>query len=295
MHSILNVEGEIGYTRCGKMVYSEGPVYKRGHITLVWRGCLYNKDTDTSDPEYVIQMYLKLGMFQTLRRLNGDYTFCLLDPRIHESESLFFVARDAAGVIPLFTYTKEKEIHIISHEDPFREPVRPACFSTYALSHMVHSEWHLKEGNTPYYLNPIPIPYVIPREELVEVMEIMFFKSIDQRFFHAFSPLDFTTLANKQVIMILEEKNHPLFSACLERIKHLFDKNGWENHTPTIVSMEDILDGLDNPYYIFSVENKVYKSLQNHSMVLYPCLDLFYLQYIHYYNLFPPNQEQIST
>lgn len=307
MHSILNVEEEIGYTRCGIMVYSQGPVYKQDIITIVWRGCLYNKDSEKSDPEYVIHMYLKWGMFETLRRLNGDYTFCLLDPKIHENESLFFIARDAAGVIPLFTYKNQKEIHITSHENRFTEEVRPACFSTYALSHMVHSEWQLKQGNTPYYLDPIPIPYIIPREDLIQNMEIMFLKSIDQRFLHVFPPQDFTTLTNKQIVMILEEGTHPLFSTCFERIKRLFsricgasgetnttdckglpehsEKNGWENHTPAIVSMEHILDGLDKHCFVFSVENKVYTSLQNHSKVFYPCLDLFYLQYIHYYDL----------
>ena len=113
----------------------------------------------------------------------------------------------------------------------------------------------------------------------------MFLKSIDQRFLHVFPPQDFTTLTNKQIVMILEEGTHPLFSTCFERINHLFSKNGWENHTPAIVSMEHILDGLDKHCFVFSVENKVYTSLQNHSKVFYPCLDLFYLQYIHYYDL----------
>ena len=51
-----------------------------------------------SDCEIIIHLYLKYGIEQTLRMLDGVYSFVLLD--IDKEE--LFVARDLFGVRPLF-------------------------------------------------------------------------------------------------------------------------------------------------------------------------------------------------
>lgn len=95
-----------------------------GDITLICNGEIYNYKqlynfmnydcevmTD-SDCEVIIHLYIRYGIEQTLRMLDGVFAFVLLDSRIHNEQSKVYVARDPYGVRPLFYLKPKYKQHI---------------------------------------------------------------------------------------------------------------------------------------------------------------------------------------
>jgi len=82
-----------------------------GNISLICNGEIYNYNelyetlnvspTTDSDCEVIIHMYLKYGMEQTLRMLDGVFAFVLIDTRF-DTPSKIYIARDPYGVRPLY-------------------------------------------------------------------------------------------------------------------------------------------------------------------------------------------------
>lgn len=81
-------------------------------IKLICNGEIYNykklyedlniTPTTSSDCEIIIHLYKKYGIVQTLRMLDGVYSFILYDFRQHETEPIIYIARDPYGVRPLY-------------------------------------------------------------------------------------------------------------------------------------------------------------------------------------------------
>jgi len=81
------------------------------NISLICNGEIYNylelyktlnvSPTTDSDCEVIIHMYLKYGMEQTLRMLDGVFAFVLIDTRFNEPSKIY-IARDPYGVRPLY-------------------------------------------------------------------------------------------------------------------------------------------------------------------------------------------------
>ena len=88
----------------------EQPLYSNDdNIVLICNGEIYNhqdlKDkyefsnyTGNSDCEVIIHMYKKFGINETLKQLDGVFSFILYDKEINE----IFVGRDSIGIRPLF-------------------------------------------------------------------------------------------------------------------------------------------------------------------------------------------------
>lgn len=81
-------------------------------VKLICNGEIYNyqqlyklldiSPSTDSDCEIIIHLYQKYGMEQTLKLLDGVYSFILYDFRQHETEPVIYVARDPYGVRPLY-------------------------------------------------------------------------------------------------------------------------------------------------------------------------------------------------
>lgn len=95
------------------------------NIFLICNGEIYNykelytlleiDPTTESDCEVIIHLYLKYGMEQTIRMLDGEFAFILIDTRNNLKK--MYVGRDPYGVRPLYMMSsKECEIHGFSSE-----------------------------------------------------------------------------------------------------------------------------------------------------------------------------------
>ena len=99
---------------------SNQPITVNG-ITLVCNGEIYNykvlyselygdynvtPETD-SDCEIIIHLYILFGIRQTLRLLDGVFSFVLYDCRCGTEDAKVFVARDPFGVRPLFVFERD--------------------------------------------------------------------------------------------------------------------------------------------------------------------------------------------
>ena len=73
---------------CNGEIYNSADLHKKAGV----------ENKTGSDCEIIIHLYLKYGIEQALRMLDGVYSFVLLDTTKEE----LFVARDLFGVRPLF-------------------------------------------------------------------------------------------------------------------------------------------------------------------------------------------------
>jgi asparagine synthase (glutamine-hydrolysing) len=88
------------------------------NIFLVCNGEIYNykelyalldegiANTD-SDCEIIIHLYLKYGMDQTIRMLDGEFAFILIDTRMDTPYKKLFIGRDPYGVRPLYILSSD--------------------------------------------------------------------------------------------------------------------------------------------------------------------------------------------
>jgi len=99
-----------------------------GDVALICNGEIYNykrlysymgiKPITGSDCEVIIHLYIKYGIEQTLKMLDGVYAFILYDNRVNsEQNKKCYVARDPLGIRPLY-YLKNKVSKTIVSDKP---------------------------------------------------------------------------------------------------------------------------------------------------------------------------------
>ena len=260
------------FKHCGKKLVSSSFKYEYQGITLFWKGHLYNRSLNQKssiiDPFCIILYYLKNGIYKTMRKINGDFSFVLFDPRITEEESVLYVAMDIFGMFPIYTYSIRDEIHIT--DKVINNRFLPSCYSKYFLSHKVHSLWTLQEYNTPYYIPPIPIPLMEETPATDIYINNILLNNVQRRI-----EANGITKVSAVIVMILEEQDIPMFQTIIESIKIC-------GFTPVLCSEEDTLLHEENDYshiFVFSVAQQFYENtFHEKHVVLYPCVDVFYLQ-----------------
>jgi len=158
-------------------------------IVLICNGEIYNykelynlMDVDPktdSDCEVIIHLYERYGIEQTLKMLDGVFSFVLYDGRLNkELSNHVFVARDPFGVRPLYSL-KIKEnakenineyyknnFHIFGFASELKclsniynnnkkyyiEPFLPGTYSTFKIGGKATSLWNPIKQNRPYFI-----------------------------------------------------------------------------------------------------------------------------------------------
>jgi asparagine synthase (glutamine-hydrolysing) len=124
------------YLICNGEIYNYKELYQEMNIT---------PQTD-SDCEVIIHLYNKYGIDQTLRLLDGVFSFILLDKR-HDVFKMY-VSRDPYGVRPLYALYP-KSIFSSQEFEHKKEPI--ICFASELkmlskfYSTMNHKEWQIKQ------------------------------------------------------------------------------------------------------------------------------------------------------
>ena len=85
-------------------------------IALICNGEIYNykqlyqlidvSPTTDSDCEIIIHLYLKYGINQTIKMLDGEFSFILIDASLKNKETKAYIAREPYGVRPLYFFKK---------------------------------------------------------------------------------------------------------------------------------------------------------------------------------------------
>ena len=171
------------------------------NIYLICNGEIYNykelytiiniKPHTGSDCEVIIHLYKKYGIDQTLRMLDGVFSFILYDGRIQDDLSNnIYIARDPIGIRPLYVLeqnSSDKSIVGFASElkclttifnnnnnnnnnendngkqianDYTLHTFQPGTYSVFHLSNKVHSYWRLINKNIKYYIPTFS--YIIP-------------------------------------------------------------------------------------------------------------------------------------
>jgi len=160
------------------------------NIFLVCNGEIYNyqelyalldegvASTD-SDCEVIIHLYLKYGMNQTIRMLDGEFAFILIDTRMDTPYKKIFVGRDPYGVRPLYLlssdavgpinygFASEMKQLIDFHKPGYSiKHIYPGTFSCYSLftTEYNSSEFWNYDYQTKYHENLFSF-YSLYREE----------------------------------------------------------------------------------------------------------------------------------
>ena len=162
------------------------------NVILICNGEIYNYKelyklmnivpTTNSDCEVIIHLYLKYGIRQTLRMLDGVFAFVLCDNRIyaetktHKLNSIY-IARDPYGVRPLYKLKKKEmfcvasEIKMINHlSNNIVEHFEPGTFMKFNLDFKVNAKWASTYENVKYH-----IPVI---SSLIYSHEIMIYQGI---------------------------------------------------------------------------------------------------------------------
>ena len=162
------------------------------NIILICNGEIYNYKelyklmnivpTTNSDCEVIIHLYLKYGIRQTLRMLDGVFAFVLCDNRIYaETEThklnCIYIARDPYGVRPLYTLKKNEmfcvasEIKMLNNlSNNIVEHFEPGTFMKFNLDFKVNAKWVSTYQNIKYH-----IPVI---SSLIYSDEIMIYQGI---------------------------------------------------------------------------------------------------------------------
>jgi asparagine synthase (glutamine-hydrolysing) len=162
------------------------------NVILICNGEIYNYKelyklmnivpTTNSDCEVIIHLYLKYGIRQTLRMLDGVFAFVLCDNRIYaetETHKLnsIYIARDPYGVRPLYKLKKKEmfcvasEIKMINHlSNNIVEHFEPGTFMKFNLDFKVNAKWVSTYENVKYH-----IPVI---SSLIYSHEIMIYQGI---------------------------------------------------------------------------------------------------------------------
>jgi len=149
------------------------------NIFLVCNGEIYNYKelyalldegiaNTNSDCEIIIHLYLKYGMDQTIRMLDGEFAFILIDTRMETPYKKLFIGRDPYGVRPLYIlssdangpinygFASEMKQLIDFHKPGYSiQHVYPGTFSQYTLftTEYNSSEFWKYKYQTKYHEN----------------------------------------------------------------------------------------------------------------------------------------------
>ena len=154
------------------------------NIMLICNGEIYNykylydlmgvTPTTNSDCEVIIHLYLKYGMHQTLRMLDGVFSFVLYDLRLEKNlDNFIYFARDPYGVRPLYLLKNDSMIGCASELKCLSEFVKlantdnnrnmctieqfqPGTFTTYKLDSLACSKWSLFKEKQRYITPSFP-------------------------------------------------------------------------------------------------------------------------------------------
>lgn len=162
------------------------------NIILICNGEIYNYKelyklmnivpTTNSDCEVIIHLYLKYGIRQTLRMLDGVFAFVLCDNRIYaetETHKLnrIYIARDPYGVRPLYKLKKNEmfcvasEIKMLNNlSNNIVEHFEPGTFMKFKLDFKVNAKWVSTYQNVKYH-----IPVI---SSLIYSHEVMIYQGI---------------------------------------------------------------------------------------------------------------------
>ena len=153
-------------------------------IVLVCNGEIYNyKELYTlmnvipksdSDCEVIIHLYLKYGIEQTLKMIDGVFSFILYDNRITpDMNNKIYIARDPLGVRPLYFLKNNNKINYQVNDNSFGfaselkclnefiklqpdnysiEQFTPGTYCVFNLSNKIMSQWEPIEMFVPYFI-----------------------------------------------------------------------------------------------------------------------------------------------
>ena len=157
-------------------------------IVLICNGEIYNykelyhlmniEPETESDCEVIIHLYKKYGIEQTLRMIDGVFSFVLYDERLNdELSNNIYVARDPFGVRPMY-YLKSKNLNpnhqfygfaselkclnTLYNDHPKQytlEQFTPGSYSVFNISNKVNSLWSPLIENKPYFIPSFSYPY----------------------------------------------------------------------------------------------------------------------------------------
>ena len=183
LNSSLVMKTIIGFHRLainGLNRESDQPMFIN-NVGLICNGEIYNyKELYTlmgvtpktsSDCEVIIHLYIKYGINQTLRMLDGEFSFILFDNRITDKDLTFklYVARDPYGVRPLY-YLKNNgsenfklfgfaselkcltDIHNTNTSRCTVEQFKPGNYLEFNLSNTVQSTWKFTKEYIPHFI-----------------------------------------------------------------------------------------------------------------------------------------------
>lgn len=179
----------LNHTPMGKYFKKGIEIYTKEDtlIDVIFTGEIYNSEEicttlmiDYIDSEHTIKSaYEAYGIEETIRILDGNYTFILIDHSILLDTAKIFIARDLIGIYPLYLhtipigYTKETFInsptilkrldimnsisyepynnYVISSEKTIEGGISKTCspgsYSEFSLSFLVNAKWRF-EGET---------------------------------------------------------------------------------------------------------------------------------------------------
>jgi len=103
----LNNDSSQPMTICGVTMICNGEIYNyRSLYSELYSSYDFVTETE-SDCEIIIHLYIRFGIQQTLRMLDGVFSFILFDNRSVIDDPKVFVARDPFGVRPLFVFERD--------------------------------------------------------------------------------------------------------------------------------------------------------------------------------------------
>ena len=96
---------------CGNFILTfNGEIYNYIELRQKLKNLSINFKTD-SDTEVLLQSYINLGLFETLKNIRGMFAFCIYDKK----KEKLFLARDQIGEKPLY-YSKETNFFYFTSE-----------------------------------------------------------------------------------------------------------------------------------------------------------------------------------
>ena len=134
-------------------------VADNGNLVLFFKGRIFFQDEmDSTEQhtaeEYIIDIYKKYGFQYLLKKLNGVFTFILLDQSYEKEESLIYVVTDRFGLIPM--YYKESDTNIIEfstvESNQNQVAIPAASYSKLYHTNKVSSIWSFdREESVPTF------------------------------------------------------------------------------------------------------------------------------------------------
>ena len=174
--SIIDIDGGMQ-----PFIYEEetGIENKIRKITLVCNGEIYNyreiilknNFKTKSDCHVILDLYIKYGMMETLKLLDGEFAFVLFDQIEDDSMNIYF-ARDRFGIRPLFYHFDENGFYFSSElkglvTGNIGQQVEPRCVYHTNLQFMKKIEYY--KINKKIIYNDISIKTIqLIRETLIK-------------------------------------------------------------------------------------------------------------------------------